>query len=376
MKSTWSNGQATIGLPNAIKLLEVIDDDGAGADVTGKFRLVNNQNDNFYGISYITTKSGATVSNNNLRIKVKVLKRTSNLGSGYISSSSYNSVPSKNLIQNHVGKNGVTYNLIDSFDFRPYLSPVVSYAVGVSGAPSASVVATTVVLGVQPSNDSSITSTQSYYMSRMDSVVIDELGDITLYEGGEAENPSIPELRGLYAINNIFVPGNITTVSGNNRIKLSDVSNKNYTMKQIGAIEARIDRLVDLVSLSLLETNAKDFYIDDGAGSNRFKNGILVDAFKGMQNAALADPRNLRQRLIRQEQFASPSVMQFPVDLKVGASSGANSFKRYRNFSGHWHKGHNDLTAITQLTLETVCQTTTAMMASLRSVLLLTRGMT
>ena len=80
VKSTWTNNQATIGLPNAIKLLEVIDQDGAGANVTGKFRLVNNQNDNFYGISYITTKSGATVSNNNLRIKVKVLKRTSNSG--------------------------------------------------------------------------------------------------------------------------------------------------------------------------------------------------------------------------------------------------------------------------------------------------------
>ena len=326
VKSTWTNNQATIGLPNAIKLLEVIDQDGAGANVTGKFRLVNNQNDNFYGISYITTKSGATISNNNLRIKVKVLKRTSNLGSGYISSSSYNTIPSKNLIQNYVGKNGVTYNLIDSFDFRPYLSPVVSYAVGISGAPSASVVATTVVLGVQPSNDSSITSTQSYYMSRMDSVVIDELGDITLYEGGEAENPSIPKLQGLYAINNIFVPGNITTVSGNNRIKLSDVSNKNYTMKQIGAIEDKIDRLVDLVSLSLLETNAKDFYIDDGSGSNRFKNGILVDAFKGMQNAALADPE-FKAAVDKTRTIASPSVMQFPVDLKVGASSGANSFK-------------------------------------------------
>ena len=326
VKAPWSNGRASIGLPNAIKLIEVIDDNGNGSDVTGKFRLVNNQNDNFYGISYITTKAGETVSNNDLRIKVKVLKRTSTLGSGYISASSYNSIPSKNLIQNYMSKNGITYDVINSFDFRPYLTPVVSYSIGIAGAPSVSIVSPTVVNGISPANDSSITSTHAYYMSRMDSVVIDELGDITLYEGGESENPSIPELQGLYAINNIFVPGNISTVSGNNKIKLSDVSTKNYTMKEIAGIEDKIDRLTDLVSLSLLETSARDFYIDDGNGLNRFKNGILVDSFRGMKAAEIGDPE-FKAAIDKTRTIASPSVMQFPVDLKVGSSNGANTFQ-------------------------------------------------
>ena len=143
VKSVYANGMASIGLPNAIKLLEVIDDNGNGADVTGNFRLVNNQNDNYYGISHITAKAGATVSNANLRIKVKVLKRTSNLGSGYITASSYSGLASRNLIQNFTGKNGITYDLVNSFDFRPYITPAVSYSIGISGAPSVSIVSPT-----------------------------------------------------------------------------------------------------------------------------------------------------------------------------------------------------------------------------------------
>ena len=326
VKSTFSGGKATIGLPNAIKILEVIDQDGAGVDVTGKFRLVNNQQDNFYGISHITAKLGETVSNNALRIKVKVLKRTSTLGNGYITVDSYSSVTSKNLVKDYVGKNGLSYNLVNSFDFRPYVNPTVSYSVGVAGAPSASVVAIAIVPGIQPSNESTITSTHAYYMARVDSVVIDEFGDISLYKGGEAENPSIPTLQGLYAINNIFVPGNTTSVSGNNSLKISDVSNKNYTMKEIAGIENRIDRLTNLVSLSLLETDAKSIFIPDASGNDRFKNGILVDAFKGLQIADLTDPE-FKAGIDKTRTVATPSVVQFPIDLKVGASTGANTFQ-------------------------------------------------
>ena len=326
VKSTFNSGIATIGLPNAIQLLEVIDQDGAGANVTGKFRLVNNQKDNFYGISYLTPKLGETISNNALRIKVKVLKRTSTQGSGYITVDSYSTLASKNLVKDFVGKNGIVYNLVNCFDFRPYSTPLVSYSVGVAGAPSASVSGTTVVPGIQIANESTISATHAYYMSRVDSVVIDELGGISLYQGGEAENPSIPTLQGLYAINNIFVPGNTTAITGNNSLKINDVSNKNYTMKEIAGIEERIDRLTNLVSLSMLELDAKSIFIPDGSGNDRFKNGILVDGFKGLQIADITDPE-FKAGVDKTRTVATPSVTQFPIDLKVGASTGANTFQ-------------------------------------------------
>ena len=113
-------------------------------------------------------------------------------------------------------------------------------------------------------------------MSRVDSIVLDEFGDTTIYKGGEAENPSIPSIPGLYAFSNVYVPGNITRITGNNAIRTIEVSNKNYTMKDISGIEQKVDRLTDLVSLSLLETQTKTLFVPDGNGLDRFKNGCLL----------------------------------------------------------------------------------------------------
>ena len=328
VKSVYANGKATLGLPNCIQILEVVDQFGAaaGSDITSKFRLINNQKDHFYDISHITLKAGETLADTNLRIRVKVLRRTSTVGSGYLTIDSYTNVPNKYLIKTFYGKNDVEYNLLNSYDFRPYASPVVAYTIGTAGAPTASVVSTTVISGIQPASDSNISATQQYYMSRIDSLVLDEFGVISLYKGGEAENPSKPEIAGLYAINNVLVPGGQTKIVGNNSIRLQDISNKNYTMKDISNIDKKIDRLVDLVSISLLESEAKDFFIPDGQGNNRFKNGILVDGFKNLVVGELSDPE-FKSAIDKSRTVATPAVTQFPVDLKVGSSNGANVFQ-------------------------------------------------
>jgi len=329
VKSVYTSGMASLGLPNGIDLLEVVDQFGEGTNITSKFRLVNNQKDHFYDISYITLKAGEALSNNNLRIRFKVLRRTSTVGSGYMTINSYTNVTNKYLIKPFTGKNGIAYNLLNSYDFRSYASPTVAYTIGIAGAPT--VTASTpgilsVVTGIEPTIDSNISSTQQYYMSRIDSVVLDQFGVISLYRGGEAENPSRPEISGLYALNNVFIPGNQPNINGNNSIRLQDVSNKTYTMQDIGNIEKKIDRLVDLVSVSLLEADTKDIFIPDGSGNNRFKNGILVDSFKNLAVAEIADPE-FKAAIDKTRTIATPAVTQFPVDLKVGSSSGAQVFQ-------------------------------------------------
>ena len=114
-----SANKASLGIPNAIQLLEVIDGQSTPQDVTGKFRLVNNQKDHFYDHSFITLKAGETLVNNVLRVKVKVLRRQSTQGSGYLTVNSYSGLTNPNLIKSYVGKDGIEYNLFNAFDFRP-----------------------------------------------------------------------------------------------------------------------------------------------------------------------------------------------------------------------------------------------------------------
>ena len=318
-----------LGVSNAVEIVSVKDNFGAAGslDVTSKFRLVRNQKDGYYGRSYVTLYAGETLANSNLIIEFKYLKRTSTVSGGYLTANSYANVTSKNLVHNYTSKSLVEHNLINSYDFRPYATDAVNPSLGSAGAPtvlSTNPLALSISRGIAPANSATIMGDQTYYMSRIDSVVLDEYSNITLLKGGEDENPSVPTSRELYAIGNITIPGNTSEISGEDKITVSSVSTKNYTMKDIGQIEQKIDGLIDIVSLSLLEKETSNLEIRDGNGLNRFKNGILADSIRDLNIADIRDPE-FRAAIDNGRTVATPAVTQFPVDLKVGSGSGVNT---------------------------------------------------
>ena len=68
--------------------------------------------------------------------------------------------------------------------------------------------------------------------------------------------------------------------------KLSDITtksfdNRRFTMRDIGKLEKRIEKLEYYTVLSLLEQDTFNAQVRDEFGNDRFKNGILVDNFEG-----------------------------------------------------------------------------------------------
>ena len=60
-------------------------------------------------------------------------------------------------------------------------------------------------------------------------------------------------------------------------------------MKDIAALDSRIDRIEELVTLSLLEQSALNMNVRDAVtGLDRFKNGIVVDTFSDHSRVMLA----------------------------------------------------------------------------------------
>ena len=112
-----------------------------------------------------------------LRVRVKVLKRQSAVGSGYLTANSYSTLSDKSLIKNFIGKDGIEHSLVNCFDFRPYKQAIATYALSETGASTVSLIGTAVDAGISPANNATISSDQTYYMSRIDSVVFDEFGD-------------------------------------------------------------------------------------------------------------------------------------------------------------------------------------------------------
>ena len=315
-----TTGIAYIGVPNALRLLSVIDSTGSGEDVTSKFRLVNNQKEGFYDISYIKLKSGESApSDNNLQIKAKVLRRTSTLGGSYLSINSYNNVNTE-FVSPYTSKSGETFDLLSCYDFRPYATPWVSYSVSTSGAQTATPTAISLDADVTPSTKGLAIADLEYYLSRVDSVVIDSTGNFDIVEGSPDENPVTTNLNNAFEIGEIYVPGNKLNITGQNPVKVVSKKVKNYTMKDIGKIDKKIERLTETVSLSLLEQNTRDMFIPDANGLNRFKNGILVDSFKNFKVADLKDAE-YSAAIDRGYRVCMPKVKQFPVDLKLSSTS-------------------------------------------------------
>ena len=58
------------------------------------------------------------------------------------------------------------------------------------------------------------------------------------------------------------------------------MDNKRYTMKDIGKLEKRIERLEYYTTLSILEQQTQNMQIKDGLGLERSKSGFLVDNFE------------------------------------------------------------------------------------------------
>ena len=332
IKSTVASGIGSLGLPNVVKIISILDQTGGdgAVDVTDKFRLVNNQKDAYYDTSYVKLKAGETYSNTPLLIQMSYLDRTTTTGGGYLTANSYshNSIAGIHTVPPFQARNGLMYSLYDSYDFRPYASSTISNSPSQSTTNAPVPQAIDLSFGpfsINIANNSTIKSSQEYYLSRVDRVVIDEYSNIKIVKGDESENPKEPLTPGLYSIATISIPGNSTAISGDNAISLDTQRIRNYTMEDIGDIDRRVQTLTEIVALTVAEMSANDLIITDSAGLDRFKNGILADTFKNLRLADMVDP-DFKASIDRENGTVSPSVRQFPVDLRVGTGHTGSIF--------------------------------------------------
>ena len=126
---------------------------------------------------------------------------------------------------------------------------------------------------------SNITSDFEYYIPRTDKLIITKEKRFDLIQGVSSENPQIPsDLSDAMTIYTIDIPAYTFSAA---EVKLNYIENRRYTMRDIGKIDKRLDRLEYYTSMSLLEKQASDEVIVGADGVDKFKNGILVDPFAG-----------------------------------------------------------------------------------------------
>jgi hypothetical protein len=199
---------------------------------------------------------------------------------------------------------GRTYNLRDSFDFRPRQNDgATAYSSGSFGAPG-----------------TRITTDFFNYIGRKARLVLTKERKLTVVDGVADEFPVVPldvaDAMSLYLID--IAPYTATV----NDVTFQYIDNRRYTMRDIGRIERRIEKLEYYTALSLLEKTAKDeSIVDPGTTLDRFKNGIVVDSFAGHSVGDVSNPKyecsiDYENRVLR-PRFSSQSF-----NFKLNSGSG------------------------------------------------------
>lgn len=234
-------------------------------DYTNNFDFNNGQTDVLYDHGYIKLKPGYNdpisdgIAATSVVITFQYYSHTGT-GSGFFNVNSY---PNYDQIPIYTTSLGYTYDLKNCFDFRPRR---VDGSTTISGN----------LLG-QPS--SLMITDFDYYLGRIDRLVITKDKTISLIQGIPGDIPEVPtEYNDAMPIYTITVP---PYTKYNSDVITSYIENKRYTMRDIGKLEKRIEKVEYYTSLSLLEKQASDESITDINNLERFKNGILVDSFAG-----------------------------------------------------------------------------------------------
>ncbi len=233
-------------------------------EVTSRYELDNGMRDNFYANARIRLKQSAAAPTGRLLVVCDYFTH----GPGdFFTVDSYNGQVNWEDIPYYSSASG-SYNLRDVIDFRPRKADNANDFNSVGGS-----------LVAFPSNNSLFVGDLEIYLPRRDKIYLTEAGEFKIVKGISSLKPSYPEdpaaTMTLYRLDiapYTALPTNVVPTL---------VENKRYTMRDIGKLETRIKNLEYYTTLSLLEKDVMTSSTLANDGTDRFKNGFVVDGFYG-----------------------------------------------------------------------------------------------
>jgi len=166
----------------------------------------------------------------------------------------------------------------DILDFRPRVNEFDPSTTNASPFAFSSRSFETTTRYVVAPDESSIVG-YTYYLPRIDKLVINKFEQVKLIKGISAEDPAPPtEVGDSMEVAEITLPPYLYDPITGPNIKLYD--NRRFTMRDIGKIEKRVSNLEIMTSLTALELDTKSLSVTDADGLDRFKTGFVVNDFK------------------------------------------------------------------------------------------------
>lgn len=309
--SSTASTTVKLDFTDGIELISIVDQDGN--DLTASFEFDGGQRDNFYDAITLKLRQGLTIASDRLLdVEFKHFAHTSG---EYFSVESYDPVDvAYEDIPKHNLATGTTVSLADVLDFRPSMTS------------NSGVLITSI--NSLPRSNSIISADVNYYLPRIDTLVASAIdskgrvgkGELQVIQGEASLSPRAPSIptgsMPLFTFNlNAYTLDKSDLTS-------TKIPNKRFTMKDIAALEERVEDLYELTTLSLLEANTASLAVLDETGNNRTKAGFIADNFSSL---FFCDVNNseFRASVDLDGGELRPSFREHSVRLKTGTGTTA-----------------------------------------------------
>jgi hypothetical protein len=358
LANSSTNNSWNLGLSDVIKIKKVFVNassysENDADEVTNYFTFDNGQKSSFYDHGKLILQPQYTSSvpiNSYITVVLDHFSANLNNGIGFFSVDSYPiddvNLANTNAIQTAeipvYYSDAGAFDLRDCVDFRNYKANTANSATTLATATQNPATTNNFIsLGskylVEP--DTNFQSDIEYYLGRIDLVTLSSTGSLGVVKGAPAETPRKPAHdTDTMVLATASVPPypTLTTREAENfnrldySIRTSISTNRGYTMKDIGLLDKRIERLEYYTTLNLLEQKAQNIQVPDSSGLNRFKNGIFADP---MSSHIFAESSDIEYRFSIDSSlgYGRPLFSSENVDLKfdINASSGVTRTGKY-----------------------------------------------
>ena len=272
-------------------------------DVTSKYTFDTGQRDNYYDLSSVTLGTGQAVAT---PVVIFFEYLSHGINDGFFCANSYSN---KNLPQYYNDSTGRRINLFNTIDCRPTKLTSNTFV-------SAQTIA---------APNSNFISTISYYLPRIDKIVVTSDGKFLDITGIPSKSPKAPaDIDNSLDLYTMYIPAYTYATDS---VSLTAISNKRYTMNDISKLENRIVDLEHYAALSALEQSTSTFTIVDANGNTRFNNSILVDSFTGTNISDVFNPDNTCSIDISDQELR-PAFLQRSYGLSLISTDGATGYTK------------------------------------------------
>jgi len=350
-----TSGPWNLGLSDGHKIVEVRKKTGntlfttttEGTVVTTDFILDSGQTDNLYKHSKLKLAPGKTASAGDVYlVKMNFFTHDTSQGIGFFSVDSYpiddanvantTAITTQEIPLYVSPVNGAAYDLRNSIDIRPRIQDTANNVTSLTNITTNPPAGSTIVSPVGGLKFMAPNETANfdldYYIGRRDLISMDSSGAIKITSGTPDITPVYPnEPDGHLPLAqlNITPYPSLSTYVGQT-YKRTDLACKviptrieRFTMRDIGRIKDRLDRVEYYTRLSLLENEATNLKFATASGVDRFKNGIIVDNFNGHNIGNPHDP-NYKISIDRARGELRPPFTLNNIDLSYQSSNSSN----------------------------------------------------